>query len=299
MEQYQQQYAARKQEIDAHLASIFSKKLALQQELWEAMGYSVENGGKRIRPILLLESFRLFGGKKEEEDIVAAFYSALEMIHSYSLVHDDLPAMDNDEYRRGKLTTHAKYGHAAGILAGDGLLNLAFETALGARVPEENPQRLWRALGVLGQKAGIHGMVGGQAVDVALTGTPLGAEQLDFIYRLKTGALLEAAMVIGAILAGAEEEQVAVAEQIAASIGMAFQIQDDVLDEIGDAVKLGKPLHSDERNQKTTFVTIYGLEGARKQAAECTERALQLLQGVAGDSGFLCWLTNWLLHRDY
>ena len=264
------------------------------------MRYSVENGGKRLRPILMLESYLLFGGAEDKlPTLVAPFCAAIEMIHSYSLVHDDLPAMDNDRYRRGKLTTHAAFGEAMGILAGDGLLNCAFETALLAKGDAEDNARVLRALSVLARKAGAFGRIGGQTVDVELTGKALSAERLDFIYRLKTGALLEASLLAGAILAGAEPAQAEAAERIAADVGMAFQIQDDILDEVGNEALRGKPVHSDEKNQKTTYVTLFGLEAARQEVRRLSERAEETLRGLGGASGFLEWLFGWLVNREY
>ena len=227
-----------------------------QKNVMEAMNYSVLAGGKRLRPLLMYETYRMFGGMGE---VVKPFMAAVEMIHTYSLVHDDLPAMDNDEYRRGKLTTHAKYGHAMGVLAGDGLLNYAFETAASAFDCGEDTMRTAGALRVLAKKAGIYGMIGGQAVDVQSSGGSVSREKLDFIYKLKTGALLEASMMAGAILAGASEEEVRTVEQIASDVGLAFQIRDDILDVTSTLEMLGKPIRSDDRNEKTTYVTIRGL----------------------------------------
>ena len=199
-----------------------------QSRIMEAMNYSVRAGGKRLRPMLMQETYRLFGGRGE---VVEPFMAAIEMIHTYSLVHDDLPAMDNDEYRRGKKTTHARFGEAMGILAGDALLNYAFETALRAFDMSSEHIRIAKALQVLSRKAGIYGMVGGQTVDVlAEEDGDLTKEKLDFIYRLKTGALIEASMVIGAILAGATRNEQKQIEQAAGLVGVAFQIQDDILD---------------------------------------------------------------------
>lgn len=254
-----------------------------QKTLIEAMNYSMLAGGKRIRPTMMLETYRLFGGQGEE---VEPFMAALEMIHTYSLVHDDLPAMDNDTLRRGRTTTWKAYGEDMGILAGDGLLTLAFETAAKAFSLTGHADRVGRAIGLLAHKAGIYGMAGGQSVDVELTGRPIDADTLDFIYRLKTGALLEAAMMIGAILAGASEEQILLCEQIAADIGMAFQIRDDILDVISTEEELGKPIGSDERNVKTTYVTLFGLEAADAKVKALSERATASLKTLPGEQEF-------------
>ncbi len=269
--------------IEEILARYLPEEAGMQKTVLEAMNYSVTAGGKRIRPRMMEAAYRLFGGRGPE---IEPFMAALEMIHSYSLVHDDLPAMDNDTLRRGKPTTWSAYGEAMGILAGDALLTYAFETCAKAFAQTEHPERVGRSMGILAEKAGISGMVGGQAVDVELTGQPVSREQLDFIYRLKTGALLEAALMIGAVLAGATEGQVRQMEQIAADIGMAFQIQDDILDVTSTQEELGKPIGSDERNQKTTYVTLEGLDAARAEVRRLSERAIASLETLPGDSTF-------------
>lgn len=269
-----------------------------QRMVMEAMNYSVLAGGKRLRPLLMYETYRMFGGAS---DTVYRFMAAMEMIHTYSLVHDDLPAMDNDEYRRGKLTTHAKYGHAMGVLAGDGLLNLAFETALGAFDDEtdmEGQKRVAKALGILGKKAGIYGMIGGQVVDVLSTGQKIDEETLSFIYELKTSALLEASMMIGAVLAGAADEEVEIVEQAASDVGRAFQIRDDILDVTSTLEMLGKPIHSDDRNEKTTYVTVKGLEQASKDVEEISERALAHMESLPYKNAFLKELIKSLVYRE-
>ncbi len=274
--------------------SFLPKEEGYQQEVMEAMNYSVLAGGKRLRPLLMYETFRLFGG---EGETVRPFMAAIEMIHTYSLVHDDLPAMDNDRYRRGKLTTHAKYGHAMGVLAGDALLNFAFETALSAFETDKDLERKARALKILAKKAGIYGMIGGQVVDVASTGQSISRERLDFIYELKTGALLEASMMVGAVLAGASEEEVKTVEQVAGDVGLAFQIRDDILDVTSTTEVLGKPVHSDERNEKTTYVTLKGLEAAEKDVEEISGRALKSLESLSRENPFLTELIKSLIYR--
>ena len=271
------------------------KEEGLQKIIIEAMNYSLKAGGKRLRPMLVLETLRLFGGDEKE---AYPFMAAMEMIHTYSLVHDDLPAMDNDMYRRGKKTTHAVYGEDMGILAGDGLLNMAYETMSMAILKSKYPQRAALAMNILAYKAGIYGMIGGQVVDVELTGKPIPQEKLDFIYRLKTGALLEASMMIGAVLAGADEEEIALTEQIASAVGLAFQIQDDILDVTSTAEQLGKPVLSDEKNNKTTYVTLVGIEQAHKDVQEISERAVQLLEKLPGKNPFLAGLIEMLVTRE-
>ncbi len=274
------------------------RQMGRQQTIVEAMNYSVTAGGKRLRPLLMQETFRMFGGTT---DAVELFMAAIEMIHTYSLVHDDLPAMDNDEYRRGKLTTHAKYGHAMGILAGDGLLNWAFETASAAFDCEESAaglKRVAKALRILGEKAGVYGMIGGQVVDVESTGQAADEEKLLFIYELKTGALLEASMMIGAVLAGASEEETETVEQIASDVGKAFQIRDDILDVTSTLEVLGKPVNSDDRNAKTTYVTLKGLEKASEDVEMISKRALSRLASLPYKNEFLTELIRALIYRE-
>lgn len=268
---------------------------SFQKTIFAAMEYSLMAGGKRLRPLFIREAYRLFGGK--EEVVVEAFMAAMEMIHTYSLVHDDLPAMDNDDFRRGKPTTHKTFGEDMGILAGDALLNYAYETALKGVERAKEKESAIKALRVLSEKAGVFGMVGGQVVDVEMTGKLLSKEQIAFIYRLKTGALLEASLMVGALLAGAEEEQVRQMEHIGTCIGMAFQIQDDILDLVSTTEELGKPVGSDEKNEKMTYVTIYGMETATKKVEEYTRQALALLEELPGVNPFLNTLILELIHR--
>lgn len=280
--------------IENILQEYLPKEEGFQKNIMSAMNYSITAGGKRIRPMLMMETYQLFGGKSK---VIEPFMAAMEMIHTYSLVHDDLPAMDNDEYRRGRKTTHIVYGHAMGILAGDALLNYAFETAFRAFELEDN-KGIPKALQVLAGKAGIYGMIGGQVVDVEAVGKPLERERLDFIYRLKTGALIEASMMIGAILAGASENQVEQVRGAAADIGLAFQIQDDILDVTSTTEVLGKPVFSDEKNNKTTYVTFEGLEASAEDVARLSQRAIETLEGFCGEKEFLVELIQYLIHRE-
>lgn len=282
-------------EIEAILDEYLPVAEGYQKQIMEAMAYSVTAGGKRLRPMLMQETFRLFGG---EGKVVEPFMAALEMIHTYSLVHDDLPAMDNDEYRRGRKTTHVVYGEAMGILAGDALLNYAFETAVKAfDIAPEKSLQIGKALKILAEKAGIYGMIGGQVVDVASCGKGLDEAMLNFIYELKTGALIESAMMIGAVLAGATQEQVRTVEKIASDVGIAFQIQDDILDVTSTQEELGKPIHSDEKNEKSTYVTIKGLDEAAKDVERISEEAVELLQSLNLENPYLTWLIQELVHR--
>ena len=282
-------------EIEAVLRNYLPQKEGCQKIIMEAMEYSLMAGGKRLRPMLRGEPYRLFGG---EGKIIEPFMAAIEMIHTYSLVHDDLPAMDNDDYRRGRKTTHVVYGEDMGILAGDALLNYAFETVSKAfELYPEKSAAAGKAFGILARKAGIYGMIGGQVVDVKETGHRIGKEILDFIYDLKTGALIESAMMTGAVLAEASDEDVRKVEQIAKKIGLAFQIQDDILDVTSTAEVLGKPIHSDEKNEKTTYVTLLGIEESEKIVERESEEAIALLKSLPGENDYLEWLVKELIHR--
>lgn len=262
----------------------------------EAMEYSLMAGGKRLRPMLMRETCRLFG---EEPEILKPFMAALEMIHTYSLVHDDLPAMDNDEYRRGKKTTHVVYGEAMAILAGDALLTYAFETAAKALDIEPQNPGIGKAIRILSAKAGIYGMVGGQTVDVESENTcDMTKEKLDFIYRLKTSALIEASMMIGAVLAGATGSEQKIVEEVASKVGLAFQIQDDILDVTSTMEVLGKPIGSDEKNHKSTYVTYEGIEKAKQDVADLSEKAIAQMETLVVKNEFLTELLRYLISRE-
>lgn len=289
-----QEIKERTGQIEEILKKYLPAEEGWQKTVIEAMNYSFTAGGKRLRPMLMLETYRMFGGKSE---IIEPFMAAIEMIHTYSLIHDDLPAMDDDEYRRGRKTTHVVYGEAMAILAGDGLLNLAYETAVSAVVKSEGNIYAVRALDILAKSAGIYGMVGGQTVDVENDGVPLKQEQLDFIYRLKTGALIQAAMHMGAVLAGATKNEQDAICQIASNIGLAFQIQDDILDVTGTLEEIGKPVGSDGKNEKTTYVTLEGLKKAQSDVERLTEESVELMQGLVVKNEFLTELLQYLVHR--
>lgn len=295
----EQEIIGRAEQINDMLETYLPREEGFQKTIFEAMNYSVRAGGKRLRPMLMQETFQLFGGTSAA---IRPFMAAIEMIHTYSLVHDDLPAMDNDEYRRGKKTTHAVYGEAMGILAGDALLNYAFETATLAF--EEDPQNpmIGKALRVLAVKAGVYGMVGGQVVDVESENQPelsITRERLDFIYRLKTGALIEAAMLIGAILAGASEEEQQTVSLIATKIGLAFQIRDDILDVTSTFEELGKPIGSDEKNHKSTYVSFEGIEKAADDVETLSHAAISLLDSLQRENdAFIKDLIVYLVHRN-
>lgn len=293
---FEEQRAEKVKEIEAILKEYLPSDLQNQNVIGEAMEYSLMAGGKRLRPMLMQEVYKMYGG---EGSLVEPFMAALEMIHTYSLVHDDLPAMDNDDYRRGKKTTHVVYGEDMGILAGDALLNYAFETVATAfDTYPDDLEKVGKAIALLAKKAGVYGMIGGQVVDVKETGKEIDEDTLTFIYRLKTGALIEAAMMVGAVLAGEDDDEVLRMKDIASDIGMAFQIRDDILDVTSTRETLGKPILSDEKNQKMTYVTIHGLERAKEDVKVISDRAMEKLKETGKANEFLCWLVESLVYRE-
>lgn len=276
---FKEQLKEKTEEANRVIGNYLPEETGFSGQLIRAMNYSILAGGKRIRPILLMESFRLFGGTGGMEK---PFMAAIEMIHTHSLIHDDLPAIDNDEYRRGKKTTHAVFGEAMGVLSGDALLNLAYETVLKAASGWETESALkgLRALQILAEKTGACGMLGGQSLDVMNEknrGAALTEQELEYIYLNKTSALLEAPLMAGALLAGASDEEIRMLEQVGRYTGLAFQIQDDILDLTSTTEELGKPVHSDEDNQKVTYVAFRGIDGAAAQVQSLTEEAVGIL----------------------
>ena len=280
--------------IENKLNELLPESGELYSSAVNAMRYSLLSGGKRIRPILLLEFYSLFGGRAEG---ALNFAAAIEMIHTYSLIHDDLPCMDNDDMRRGRPSCHKAFGYDTALLAGDALLTHAFFAA--ANAADIPPERVSRAISVLAQKAGIYGMVGGQVMDLDFEKNGANGEELTAMYIKKTSCLLEAAAMCGAVLAGADEETVKKTEEYAENLGLAFQITDDILDCTADEKTLGKPIGSDKKNGKTTFVTLFGLDGAKQKAALLTKKAEDILNGFSGDTSYLKELTEYLLNRNY
>lgn len=291
---FQDELTKRTEDAERVIKSFLPAEEGFARTMAQAMNYSMLAGGKRLRPILIQETYRLFGG---EGKVVEPFMAGMEMIHTHSLIHDDLPALDNDDYRRGRLTTHKVYGEAMGVLSGVALLNYAYETMLQAFSLTEDQRRVIHALRVMAEKTGIHGMLGGQSVDVENDGKPLEKEILDYIYRNKTSALIEASMMTGAILAGADEQEVSVVEEAAGNIGLAFQIQDDILDVTSTDEELGKPVHSDEKNNKVTYVTLFGIEKASEQVELLSEKAVELLKSLNKNNEFLYLLIEKLINR--
>ena len=261
--------------------------------IYEACRYSAMAGGKRLRPALVLEFCRVCGG---DQQAALPFACALEMIHTYSLIHDDLPAMDNDDYRRGKLTNHKVFGEALAILAGDALLTQAFEVILRQQgVPAQVLLEVLREMSIA---AGPNGMVGGQVIDMLSEGKRISMEELRKMHMGKTGALFRAAIRSGAILGGASEAQLAALTTYADCFGLAFQITDDILDVVGDEAVIGKPVGSDERNEKSTYVTLTSLEEAKKLAADTVQQALDALEVFGDEAKFLRDLVKMLLERN-
>ena len=288
----------RVEEVEQVIQSFLPEEVGYQKTVLEAMNYSVLAGGKRLRPMLMEETYKLFGGSGK---IVEPFMAAMEMIHTYSLVHDDLPAMDNDEYRRGRKTTHVVYGEGMAILAGDGLLNFAFETAMKAFDIEPANPAIGRALQVLAKKAGIFGMIGGQTADIEaenMDQSKVSNDLLLFIHENKTAALIQGSMMIGAILAGASEEDVKALEKIAYNVGIAFQIQDDILDITSSLEVLGKMTGSDEKNNKVTYVTLNGMEKSKEDVEKLSKEALDLLSSFEYKNEFLNQLIEELITRE-
>lgn len=292
---FKEMFSARTEEVGLVVESYLPSVEGYQTTVLAAMDYSVRAGGKRLRPMLMEETYRLFGGRGKE---IQPFMAAIEMIHTSSLIHDDLPCMDNDTLRRGLPTAWVKFGYDMAVLAGDGLLIYSMETAAKALSMTDRPDLVARCMGILAQKTGIFGMIGGQTVDVELAGKPIPKEKLDFIYRLKTGALLEASMMIGAVLGGGDETQLKLVEKMASCLGMAFQIQDDILDLTSSEEVLGKPVLSDEKNHKTTYVTLEGMKKAKQDVEIISEEAISCLHELPGKNEFLEALIRMLVNRE-
>ena len=269
-------------DIEDMIYKYLPEEQGYQKDVIQAMNYAFKAGGKRIRPMMMRLTYDMLTEPSiRDDEAVCPFMAAIEMIHTYSLIHDDLPALDNDDFRRGRPTVHRQFGEDIAILAGDGLLNYGFETAARAFLSSCDISRVSKAFTVLTQKPGIYGMIGGQTLDVIKSGQKIDDSELHFIYTNKTAALIECSVMIGGILAGADDSTVAVLEQIANCVGMAFQVQDDILDIVGDEKLLGKPVQSDERNNKYTYATLYGIDAARRYVEETSKKAMDLLSGIS------------------
>lgn len=262
-----------------------------QDEVVKAMKYSLSNGGKRLRPVLCLEFARACGADRFD---ALDFACAVEYIHSYSLIHDDLPCMDDDDMRRGKPSCHKEFGEATALLAGDALLTHAFQILAGAELDDK---KIALACGLLAQNAGVQGMVGGQVIDLKYESETPDLQQLLSVHRLKTGALISAACLLGCIAAGADDEKIAAASAFAYDLGVAFQIKDDILDVVGSTEALGKPVGSDAENNKTTYVTVRGMENAQKDVEMLTSAAVSRLSAFE-NTDFLKTLALYLVNRN-
>ena len=293
MRMRKEEWARRRALVEEGLLRELREDKAFDARLAESMKYSLMAGGKRLRPILLMAAADAAGGRGDDFLTSAC---ALEMIHTYSLIHDDLPAMDNDDYRRGRLTNHKVYGAGIATLAGDALLTLAFEVLV--RQKGVSPETLVRVVREVSTAAGPNGMVGGQTLDLASEGKQIDKETLRRMHMAKTGALFRAAVRSGAILAGADDAKLAALTEYAEAFGLAFQITDDILDVTGDEAAIGKPVGSDERNHKSTYVTLASLDEAKRLAREAVDRAHQALAPLGKQAAFLDELAEYLITRD-
>lgn len=294
---FKSELSQRKNKIDDILIKYFENKSCFQKTIVESMEYSIRAGGKRLRPIILIEVCQMIGGNIEDS---LPFACAIEMIHTYSLIHDDLPAMDNDDYRRGNLTNHKVFGEGIAVLTGDGLLNLAFEVMLEKIIATpEIMDRGIRAMQVISNASGVKGMIGGQVVDLESEGKNIDKETLEFIHLTKTSAMIEAAVKAGAIIGGATENQYKELANYGRNIGLAFQIVDDILDVIGDEVKLGKKVGSDIENKKSTYPSLYGIEESKKIASGLLKESLISLELFDDKAEFLRELVDFLRVREY
>jgi geranylgeranyl diphosphate synthase type II len=284
-------------EVDMYLNEFLPNEQEIPDVIVEAMHYSVSAGGKRLRPILLIEAAKCIGADK---NMVLPLASAIEMIHTYSLIHDDLPAMDNDDYRRGKLTNHKVFGEGMAILAGDALLNYSFEIMIN-NVPKDidNLRNYVKAIQEIAKAAGIKGMIGGQVKDLECEGKTMDIDTLNYIHTHKTGALIRASLRAGAIAAGATKKELDALTIYGEKLGLAFQIVDDVLDIIGDEKKLGKPVGSDKNNQKITYPAIYGIEKSKEMVDKLLKEALQKIEPFGPKSKFLGELGIFICKRDH
>ena len=281
--------------IETLLNEYMPKEEGYQQTIMQAMNYSLKAGGKRLRPILTLESCKIVGGK--EEDAIP-FAIAIEMIHTYSLIHDDLPALDNDDLRRGKPTNHKVFGEAMATLAGDALLNYAFEVMLSSSIDKKDSNKYLKAINEIAKHAGIYGMIGGQVVDVESENKIIDKDKLDFIHLNKTAAMIVGCMRAGAIIGGASEKELEKITKYGKNIGLSFQIVDDILDITGDEAKLGKPIGSDIENYKSTYPSLLGLEKSREIARQLIEEGKSSVDGLSSEIYFLNQLGDYIISRD-
>ncbi len=283
--------------VDEYLAQIVEVKENPQNIIYEAMNYSLLSGGKRLRPVLLLGIYEIY---KDDLKGALPFACVMELIHTYSLIHDDLPAMDNDDYRRGRLSNHKKFGEANAILAGDGLLNKAFEIGIEAAINSNsiNAINAIKALKIIADSSGTEGMIGGQVVDMYGEVKINSIEELKYMYSLKTGAIIKSSVIAGAILAGASEKEIKALEDYSEKIGLAFQIEDDILDVTGTQEELGKAIGSDAANNKITYLTFKGIDDAKKDVMKFTEEAIESLNIFGNRAYYLIELAKYLTNRE-
>lgn len=282
--------------IENLLNEYMPKVEGYQKTIFDSMNYSLKAGGKRLRPILTLEACKLVGGNEKD---AYPFAIAIEMIHTYSLIHDDLPALDNDDLRRGRKTNHKVYGEAMAILAGDGLLNYAYEIMLRESLSKGEPEKYLKAINEIAKASGIYGMIGGQVVDIESEGKSIDMEKLDFIHMNKTAAIIIGCMRAGAIIGGASEEELENVTKYAKNIGLSFQIVDDILDIVGDEAKLGKKVGSDIDNEKSTYPSLIGLEKSKETANKLIAEAKMSIDYINKDSEFLNNLADYIVDREY
>ncbi|OXX85023.1 farnesyl-diphosphate synthase [Paraclostridium benzoelyticum] len=282
--------------IEDLLNDYMPKVEGYQKTIFDSMNYSLKAGGKRLRPILTLEACKLVGGNEKD---AYPFAVAIEMIHTYSLIHDDLPALDNDDLRRGRKTNHKVYGEAMAILAGDGLLNYAYEIMLRESLSKGEPEKYLKAINEIAKASGIYGMIGGQVVDIESEGKSIDMEKLDFIHMNKTAAIIIGCMRAGAIIGGASEEELENVTKYAKNIGLSFQIVDDILDIVGDEAKLGKKVGSDIDNEKSTYPSLIGLEKSKETANKLIAEAKMSIDYINKESEFLNNLADYIVDREY
>lgn len=280
--------------IEESLAEYMNVGKLPQQRVFDAMSYSLLAGGKRLRPVIMIYACEMCGGKAAD---IMPFACAMEMIHTYSLIHDDLPSMDNDDLRRGRATNHIKFDEATAILAGDALLNMAFEITSSYQNERVSDKNILKAVSVLSRSAGAMGMIGGQMIDIESENKTLSLEELLHLHSLKTGAIIRASGVCGAVIAGADDKEIKAIDDFCLNLGIAFQIQDDILDVIGDEKELGKKIGSDAANHKNTYVSLTSLEDAEKLSEDYTNKAKQALNLFGNKANDLLWLADMLTER--
>ena len=294
--EFKQTLKQRANQVESLLKEYMPSEEGYQKTIMESMNYSLSAGGKRLRPILTMEACKVVGGNVED---AIPFAMAIEMIHTYSLIHDDLPALDNDDLRRGKKTNHIVYGEDMAILAGDALLNYAFEVMLSNSIDKENPNKYLKSINEIAKTSGIYGMIGGQVVDIQSENKQISKEMLDYIHNNKTAAIIIGCMRAGAIIGDATQEQLEKITKYAKNIGLSFQIVDDILDIVGDESKLGKKVGSDIENHKSTYPSLIGLDESKNIAYELIQEAKESINSINKETKFLSDLADYIIDREY